>query len=63
MLKGRGAIKMDLDRLERWVHANLMRFNKSKCKLIHMGRDNPKHKYRLGGEWIESNPEEKDLGC
>ncbi|GAB0203686.1 hypothetical protein GRJ2_002834200 [Grus japonensis] len=22
----------------------------------------PKHNYRLGGEWIESNPEEKDLG-
>ncbi|PKU26851.1 hypothetical protein llap_22845 [Limosa lapponica baueri] len=23
---------------------------------------NPKHKYRLGGEWIESSPEEKDFG-
>ncbi|GAB0206583.1 mitochondrial enolase superfamily member 1 [Grus japonensis] len=23
---------------------------------------NPKHNYRLGEEWIESNPEEKDLG-
>ena len=27
-----------------------------------MGRGNPKHKYRLGNEWIESSPEEKDLG-
>ncbi|GAB0208843.1 mitochondrial enolase superfamily member 1 [Grus japonensis] len=28
------------------------------------GRDavNPKHNYRLSGEWIESSPEEKDLG-
>ena len=25
-------------------------------------RGNPKHKYRLGREWIESSPEEKDLG-
>ncbi|GAB0189381.1 hypothetical protein GRJ2_001403400 [Grus japonensis] len=27
-----------------------------------MGRGNPKHKYRLGREWIENSPEEKDLG-
>ncbi|GAB0180569.1 hypothetical protein GRJ2_000522200 [Grus japonensis] len=27
-----------------------------------MGRGNPKHNYRLGIEWIESSPEEKDLG-
>jgi len=24
-------------------------------------RGNPKHKDRLGGEWIESSPEEQDL--
>ena len=27
-----------------------------------MGWGNPKHKYRLGDEWIESSPAEKDLG-
>ncbi|PKU43812.1 hypothetical protein llap_5878 [Limosa lapponica baueri] len=27
-----------------------------------MGHSNPKHKCRLGGEWIENSPEEKDLG-
>ena len=27
-----------------------------------MGRGNSKHRYRLGEEWIESSPVEKDLG-
>jgi len=61
-LEGRDAIQRGIDRLERWPCGNLLKLNKAKCKVLHMGWGNPKHIYRLGDEGIESNPVEKDSG-
>jgi len=51
-----------MDRLKNWAFVNLMRFNKAKCKVLHLGRGKPYYQYRLGNEGLESSPAGKDLG-
>jgi len=56
------AIQCDVDMLEIWAERNLVRFNKGKCKVLHLGRNNLMHQYRLGADLLESGSVERDLG-
>ncbi|PKU46085.1 rna-directed dna polymerase from mobile element jockey-like [Limosa lapponica baueri] len=60
--EGCAAIQRDLNRLESWAEKNVTRFDKAKCRVLHLGRRNARHQYRLGVDLLGNTTEEKDLG-
>jgi len=59
---GCAAILTDLGRLQDWAEGTLMKFNKGKRKVHHLGRNEPRHGYTPGADELESSSADKDPG-
>ena len=51
-----------LDSLTTWAEQWGMSFNIPKCKIMHVGRKNPRYEYKMAGKALTVVEEEKDIG-
>ena len=61
-LLDRKEIQNDLNALVTWTKKWDMEFNRDKCKVMHVGPNNPKFDYFLEGHKLEGTVLERDLG-
>ena len=59
---GNEILQRDLDRTKEWANKWKMEFNVEKCKIMHLGKANPKHTYTMGGVELAETTVERDLG-
>jgi len=59
-------LQQDLESLQKWSDEWQLKFNSTKCKIMHLGKENRKHKYTMMENekviTLEVTEEEKDLG-
>jgi hypothetical protein len=60
--KDREELQEALDQLCTWADRWGMVFNVGKCKVMHMGHQNPAFNYTMKGQVLEETMEEKDIG-
>jgi hypothetical protein len=62
----RKTLQDDINRLSDWPDPWLIKFNTSKCSVIHLGHNNPKYDYDMRDnselQKLEQSAVEKDLG-
>jgi len=56
------ALQETLAKLEAWADQWCMAFNVKKCKVMHVGRNNTRNAYTMGGQVLASTAEERDIG-
>lgn len=56
------SIQKDLDGLCNWEDMWLLKFNLEKCKVLHIGKNNPQNEYNFLGSNLITCNSEKDLG-
>ena len=62
ILEDRSNIQNDLDQLEHWAENNRMKFNRDKCKVLHVGKRSQTHSYKMRDTWCCNTTSKKDLG-
>ena len=55
-------LQEDLDKLTEWSKKWQLPFNVKKCISLHIGRNNPFHRYKMNGRKLDQVYEENDLG-
>ena len=59
-------LQRNIDTLVEWSETWMMKFNSQKCKILHIGKNNPQHKYYMndgdGARELDITIAEKDLG-
>ena len=55
-------LQLCLDNLVDWADTWGMQFNVSKCKIMHVGRSNPRAEYTMSGTRLETTESERDIG-
>ena len=61
-IDGGRQLQDDLDRVVEWAKKWKMEFNVDKCKVMHLGLNNPRRSYNMGDTSLQTSEEERDLG-
>ena len=61
-VNGSKRLQKDLNKVVEWAEKWKMEFNIDKCKIMHLGYNNPKNVYSMGNTTLNATEEERDLG-